>query len=84
MTEPTRELARTFMKDGKIYFGERELTNLIWTLIRVYRFRNQSKDPKAIVFPDVKEVGGVKVEFTINEIIVEPEITKQPKKIKEE
>lgn len=48
---------------GKIYFGERELTNLCRTLIHIYRFRNQNEEPEAIVFPDVKEVGGVRVEF---------------------
>ena len=48
---------------GKIYFGERELTNLCRTLIHIYHFKNQNKEPEAIVFPDVKEVGGVKVEF---------------------
>jgi len=61
MTE--NELSRTIIQDEKVYFGERELTSLCWTLIRIHRYKNQSRDPKAIVFPDVKEVGGIKIVF---------------------
>lgn len=57
------ELRRTIFQDDNIYFGERELTNLCWTLIRVYKFKNQSREPKAIIFPNIQEVGGVKIEL---------------------
>ena len=63
MTEPKKELKGTIIQDEKVHFGERELTNLCWTLIRIYQFRNKNQDPKAIVFPDVKEVDGVRIEF---------------------
>ena len=58
------QLIRTLMHpDGKIYFGTEELSNLCWTLIRVYQYRNSNQDPKAIVFPYIEEVGGIKIEF---------------------
>jgi len=60
---PEKELTRIFMKDNKVYYGERDLVGLCQTLIRIYRFRNKNQDPKAIVFPDVKEVDGVRIEF---------------------
>jgi len=58
-----KELPRTTIKDEKVYFGEKEFTNLIRTLIRVYRYRSNNQTPVAIVIPDVTEVEGVKVEF---------------------
>lgn len=61
MTE--KELSRTIIQDQKVYLGEAEFTNLIRTLIRVYRFRSSNQTPEAIVMPDVMEVDGVKVEF---------------------
>jgi len=56
-------LTRTTTQDQKVYFGEFELTNLVKTLIHLYRFRNNNQTPTAIVIPDVKEVEGVKIEF---------------------
>lgn len=57
------ELTRTSTRDQKVFFGEKEFTNLIRVLIRAYRYRNNNQTPKAIVMPDVKDVDGVKVEF---------------------
>ena len=51
------------MKDSKFYIGKEELTNIIRVMIRGYKFWNKGKEPEAIVFPDIKEVGTVKVEF---------------------
>lgn len=51
------------IQDNKFCMGEREFTNLIWVLIRAYRFRNNNQNPEAIVLPNITEVGGVKVEF---------------------
>ena len=58
-----QELSKTYFKDNKIYFGEKELTNLCWTLIRIYRFKFGNRDPIVIILPDIKEIGGVKIEF---------------------
>ena len=63
MTEPKKELTRTIIKDQKVVFGEQEFTNLMMTLIRLYRFRCKNQPPTAIIMPDVTEVEGVKVEF---------------------
>lgn len=60
-------MERTTMKDNKLYFGEFEFTNLIWVLIRAYRFRNSNKNPEAIVLPDIKEIAGVRIEFGGND-----------------
>ena len=68
----TEELKRTVIQDQKVYFGEWELSNLIRTLIGLYRFRCGNQTPTAIVMPNVTEVDGVKVEFP------------KPKKVKEE
>lgn len=57
------ELKHNSMQDDQFYFGEWEFTNLIWALIRAYRFRNNNQNPKAIVMPNIKEVGGVRIEF---------------------
>lgn len=54
------------MQDGNIYFGEGEFTNLVKVLIRAYQYRNNNQKPKFVVFPEVKEVDGVKVEWPIN------------------
>lgn len=51
------------MLQGKFYMGEKEFTNLMWVLIRSYRYMNKNQDPIAIVMPDVKEISGVKIEF---------------------
>ena len=71
MTEPERESTRTTIKDQKVIFGEQEFTNLIRTLVRVYRYRSNNQTPIAIVIPDVKEVEGVKVEFPESKEVVE-------------
>lgn len=65
MTEQNKgqELPRTQITKDKVLFGEKELTNLCWTLIKIFRYKNSNQDPKAIVFPDVKEVGGVRIEY---------------------
>ena len=57
------ELTRTTITKDEVLFGEQELTNLCWTLIRIFRFKSGNRDPKTIIFPDIKEVGGVKIEF---------------------
>lgn len=57
---------KTTMQDGNIYFGEGEFTNLVKVLIRAYQYRNNNQKPKFVVFPEVKEVDGVKVEWPIN------------------
>ena len=49
--------------DNKFYLGEKEFTNLAWALIRAYRFRNKNQNPEAIVMPDVREIGGVRIEY---------------------
>ncbi len=56
---------------SKFHLGEKEFTNIIWTMIRAYRFRNSNENPEAIVLPDVKEVNGVKIEY--------PEVEAEPK-----
>jgi len=58
-----KELTRTIIQDQKIYLGEHELTNLVRTLIRVYRFRSKNQTPTAVVIPYVAKVDDVKVEF---------------------
>jgi len=76
-----KELTRTIIKDQKVLFGEQELTNLIRTLIRVYRFRCGNQTPIAIVMPNVTEVDGVEVEFsTTIEPTPEPEVIKEEEK----
>ena len=51
------------IEGDKFYFGEKEFTNLIWVLIRAYKFHNKNNEPLAIVIPDIKEVNGVKIEY---------------------
>lgn len=51
------------MANDRFYLGKLELTGLIRTLIRAYRFNNQNKDPEAVVLPYIDEVDGVKVEM---------------------
>ena len=57
------ELKGTTIDDGIIYIGERDLTRQLVYVIRNYRFNNNNQEPKAIVLPDIKEIGGVKIEF---------------------
>ena len=54
---------RNAMINNRFFFGEKEFTNIMWSIIRTYRFRNSNKDPEAIILPEVFEVGGVKIEF---------------------
>ena len=56
-------MERNTIQDNKFFMGEREFTNIIWVLIRAYRFRNKNQNPEAIVLPDITEVGGVRIEF---------------------
>lgn len=56
-------MEKNTIQDNKLFMGEREFTNLIKVLIRVYRFRNKNQNPEAIVLPDITEVDGVKVDF---------------------
>jgi len=45
----------------KFHLGKKEFTNIMWTMIRAYRFHNRNEDPEAIVMPNVKEVNGVAI-----------------------
>lgn len=54
---------RTITQEDSIYFGEQELTNLCWVLIRAYRFKNHNNDPKQIVFPTITKVSNTNVKF---------------------
>lgn len=56
-------MERNTIQDNKFFMGEREFTNIIYVLIRAYRFRNNNQNPEAVVLPNITEVGGVKVEF---------------------
>jgi len=46
---------------NRFHLGEKEFTNIMWTMIRAYRFHNHNQDPEAIVIPEVKEVNGVAI-----------------------
>jgi len=56
-------MENTRMEKDKVILGEVELSNIVRALVRAYRFKNQNKEPKVVVIPDIKEVDGVKVEF---------------------
>ena len=62
-------MERNTILDNKFFFGNVEFTNIMWALIRAYRYRNNNQNPEAIVLPDIKEVGGVKIEFPKEEKI---------------
>ena len=63
------ESSNNHIEGNKFCFGEKEFTNLIWVLIRAYRYHNKNQDPESIVMPDVRLVNGVKIEWP--EVIVE-------------
>lgn len=65
--------------DNKFYLGEKEFTNIMWVMIRAYRFHNRNQDPEAIVMPEVKEVNGVKIEYPeVNQISTKTKTTEVP------
>ncbi len=58
---------RTFMDSNKIIFGDLEFTTTVKRLISAYRFRNNGKDPEAVVIPIITKVAGVAVEYQPSE-----------------
>jgi len=68
VTADKTELTRTVMVDGIVTVGELEFTALMVRFIRAYKFLNDSNLPTKIVFPDIGDVEGVRLEFPTKEV----------------
>ncbi len=60
-------------------FGEVEFINLARTLTRGYRFRNDNKEPKAIVIPNITSVDGIAREYKVVSMATKVETKKEAK-----
>ncbi len=76
---------RTSMDDNKITFGDLEFTTTVRRLISAYRFRNQGRDPEAVVIPIITKVAGIAVEYVpssyADPVVEEPEETLPEKEV---